>query len=373
MPDAELEPPFAAYEGEEAFLFASYSHSDAAAVFPELARLHGLGYRIWFDEGIDPGNEWPSEIANALKNCAQFLVFISPNAVASRNVANEIQLALRRNKPFLAIYLVDTKLPDGLDLNIGTFQHVMKYRMSPDNYDRKMAKSLLASTLAGAADLPAESKPEPAAEEAIDLQPSPLTPKAAAPAPKPSSARWATAAVAGALLVAGAWYAASHSSSSPRAPANSGSLETTRPQPFADFIGKWSLLRDGSAETATSFFTNNTGVVTTDTVVTSADILEFGQSRDGQLVVASVVSRIRTSFTGPNGLNGSTEETYPPGEFHQASQSLGGGRPQGFDERDETTYKAVFVPEKNIVLVTRHNHPADPSHRNRDTRNRLLS
>ena len=88
MADTELEPPFEAYRGDEPFIFVSYAHKDAASVFPELQTLRDAGYRIWFDEGIDPGNEWPDQIARALKRASMFLVFISPAAVASRNVRN---------------------------------------------------------------------------------------------------------------------------------------------------------------------------------------------------------------------------------------------------------------------------------------------
>ncbi len=142
MADTDLEPPFQAYTGTEPFIFVSYSHKDADAVFAELNELHDLGYRIWFDEGIDPGNEWPEEIANALMRSALFLVFITPNAVASRNVRNEIQLALHLDKSFLAVHICDTQLPAGLQLNIGALQAVLKFRMSHQNYRRKMEKAL---------------------------------------------------------------------------------------------------------------------------------------------------------------------------------------------------------------------------------------
>jgi hypothetical protein len=142
MPDTELEPPFQAYSGDGPFIFVSYSHKDAAAVFPELQELRDLGYRIWFDEGIDPGNEWPEEIANALNRAAMFLVFISSAAVASQNVRNEIYLALKLNKDFLAVHLSETELPKGLQLSISSLQAVLKHRMSSEGYRRKIKKAL---------------------------------------------------------------------------------------------------------------------------------------------------------------------------------------------------------------------------------------
>ena len=135
-------PPFEAYRGEEPFLFVSYAHRDGARVYPELDRLHRVGFRIWYDEGIDPGNEWPEEIARALARCAHFLVFISPCAVVSKNVRNEINFAINHGKPFLAIHIESTNLPQGLELRMGDIQAVMKYRMPEDRYHRQVEKTL---------------------------------------------------------------------------------------------------------------------------------------------------------------------------------------------------------------------------------------
>jgi len=142
MADTALEPPFPAYSGTEPFIFVSYAHKDAATVFPDLLALRNAGYRIWFDEGIDPGNEWPAEIAKAVRRTEQFLVFLSPAAAASVNVCNEIHYALKLRKRFLAVYLSLTELPDGLDLSISSIQAILRHQMSAQNYWRKLEKAL---------------------------------------------------------------------------------------------------------------------------------------------------------------------------------------------------------------------------------------
>ena len=37
-------------------------------MYPEMQALHDQGFRIWYDEGIRPGNEWPEEIGAAMIN-----------------------------------------------------------------------------------------------------------------------------------------------------------------------------------------------------------------------------------------------------------------------------------------------------------------
>lgn len=142
MPDVDIKAPFGAYRGTEEFVFVSYAHKDGSAVFPDITYLHQQGYRIWYDEGIDPGNEWSEEIAKALVGSSYFLVFVSPNAAESHNVRNEINFALARKKPFLAVHLVETSLPVGLELQMGSIQAVMRFRMSDESYRQKICSVL---------------------------------------------------------------------------------------------------------------------------------------------------------------------------------------------------------------------------------------
>jgi tetratricopeptide (TPR) repeat protein len=168
MPDTALEPPFEAYAGSEPFIFVSYAHKDAALVFPELKILHELGFCIWYDEGIDPGNEWRKAIAEALTRASMFLVFISPSAVASRNVNNEINLALDYDKGFLAVYIAETKLPAGLALGISSIQAVKKYKMRERSYRQEMGKAIRAILKDGAVHT-ASTVPTESPEEIVGL------------------------------------------------------------------------------------------------------------------------------------------------------------------------------------------------------------
>jgi biotin carboxyl carrier protein len=137
--------PFEAYPGTDPYIFASYSHKDSALVFSELKTLHEQGFRIWYDEGIASGSEWPEFIATALHGASVFLVYISHAAVESRNVRNEINFALNRGKPFLAVYLEDTSLPPGLELRMGDIHAIMKWKMAEDYYERKITSAFPAS------------------------------------------------------------------------------------------------------------------------------------------------------------------------------------------------------------------------------------
>jgi sulfatase modifying factor 1 len=166
--DADLVPPFDAYQGDEPYIFVSYAHKDSAGVYEEIQRLHEAGYKIWYDEGIDAGNEWPEEIANAVIGCSLFLIFVTPRATESVNCRNEINMALNKGKPFLAIHLEETALPPGLELRMGDLQAILRYKLPQDRYQQKvgtMLDQLLGKTpVKSKKKAPAVQQPEPSNE-----------------------------------------------------------------------------------------------------------------------------------------------------------------------------------------------------------------
>jgi len=129
--------PFNAYKGDKPYIFISYAHADSEKVFPIISDFYNKGYPVWYDEGIDPGNEWPEDIADALLNCSLFIVFISTASVESVNVRREINFALSKNKPFIHIWLESTELPSGLELQITSNQGIMQFTMESKDFYRK--------------------------------------------------------------------------------------------------------------------------------------------------------------------------------------------------------------------------------------------
>jgi hypothetical protein len=142
MPSVNLPIPFEAYKGSEPYAFVSYAHKDGQAVFPVIKALHARGYRIWYDEGIDPGNEWPDEIAEALLSATWCIVFVTSTSAASKQVGKEIYFAIRHDIPVLPIHLEETDLPPGLDFQMSTVQAVLKWRMPEAQFHKKLDKVL---------------------------------------------------------------------------------------------------------------------------------------------------------------------------------------------------------------------------------------
>lgn len=110
------------------YLFISYAHKNTNTVLPILQRMEKDGYRIWYDQGIEAGSEWPANIAAHLRAAEAIVVFMSNDTVDSRNCRNEINLALEKKKEVLVVYIEDTDLRHGLDLQLGTSQSLFFHR-----------------------------------------------------------------------------------------------------------------------------------------------------------------------------------------------------------------------------------------------------
>ncbi|MFX1356947.1 MAG: tetratricopeptide repeat protein [Promethearchaeota archaeon] len=130
--------PFKAYEGDEPYVFTSYAHADKLEVYPIIDYLNKMGIKIWYDEGIPISENWKKSISVNLERCNTFLVFISPHIINSEMVRKEISFALKKKKPFFAIYLKETKLPTELEFEIADFQAMMKFLMPKTEFFPKL-------------------------------------------------------------------------------------------------------------------------------------------------------------------------------------------------------------------------------------------
>lgn len=137
-----MDRPFPTYQGDEPYVFVSYSHDDEKEVFGEIRWLKDQGINVYYDVGIRPGKEWSDELAHAIKGCSQFLYFVTPKAVESENCRRELNFALAENRRVLAVHLRQTDVPDGIRLNLDNRQALFKYALSNESY-----RSALLTTL----------------------------------------------------------------------------------------------------------------------------------------------------------------------------------------------------------------------------------
>ena len=118
----EVPEPFESYIGDDSYIFVSYARLDKKFVYSALQVFNDAKVNVWYDEGIPPSTEWVEEIAQAIKKSSLFVLFMSPQAVSSRYVRNEISYAVSLDKNILTIYVEETLLPEGLSLCLQPYQ-----------------------------------------------------------------------------------------------------------------------------------------------------------------------------------------------------------------------------------------------------------
>jgi hypothetical protein len=98
--------------GRQAQVFISYQRTDEAFARRVHEHLVGAGVRTWMDQyDIPVGAYWPDEIDRGLAASDIVVGILSPDAVESRNVKNEWDWALQRDKRLLLLMTRLTEIP----------------------------------------------------------------------------------------------------------------------------------------------------------------------------------------------------------------------------------------------------------------------
>lgn len=121
------------YIGEKPYIFVSYAHKDSEVVMRAIALLQQSGFRVWYDEGIDPGSEWPDTIEKYLERSSYFIGFISANALDSNYCKCELHTAFNERKKMLIVYLENIKLEGGLKMQLSSRQAIHWYKYESEN------------------------------------------------------------------------------------------------------------------------------------------------------------------------------------------------------------------------------------------------
>ena len=127
------------YEGNQPYIFISYAHANSPAVLQVLEELSERGYRIWYDSGIEVGSEWPEYIAGHLAGASLMIAFLSNAYMRSDNCRKEMHYALTKKVPVINIFLEETSMTPGMEMQIGNLFALMKYSMPEERFEELSA------------------------------------------------------------------------------------------------------------------------------------------------------------------------------------------------------------------------------------------
>jgi len=93
-------------------VFLAYSHEDQGFAHKLAANLRDAGVPVWVDRwDIQPGENWSQAINDAVYDCGQFLIVLSPAAVASADVQAELAVALDEKKAIVPVLYQECRIP----------------------------------------------------------------------------------------------------------------------------------------------------------------------------------------------------------------------------------------------------------------------
>lgn len=124
------------------YVFISYSHNDSPKVYKILEVMENCGLNFWYDKELKTGSEWTEELGNKIINSEMVMVMLSNNAVLSRNVRNEITMALNHKKKILPVFIEEVSLSPGAELQLQGFHFLYEYQMSTELFRQKINEEL---------------------------------------------------------------------------------------------------------------------------------------------------------------------------------------------------------------------------------------
>jgi sugar/nucleoside kinase (ribokinase family) len=104
---------FASFSSCAPVYFVSHSSKDKMKVRSFIKQFSGSPVSFWFDDDdIEPGQSLRDAIKDGVRQCDALLVFITPDAIESTWVSDEIALARKRNILIIGVVLSETDIPD---------------------------------------------------------------------------------------------------------------------------------------------------------------------------------------------------------------------------------------------------------------------
>ncbi len=142
-----LKTKFEAYNGNEPYLFISYSHRDTELVYPILDDLYDMKFRIWYDESCETGNDFREELRRRIEGCDAVILFVSESSMSSPFCGMEILTAKEYQKKIVPVCVDNSPVPPAFKIWLDNIHHgnvmqrkklldALKRDLPPETMDR---------------------------------------------------------------------------------------------------------------------------------------------------------------------------------------------------------------------------------------------
>jgi tetratricopeptide (TPR) repeat protein len=106
-------------------VFVSYSRKDSGFVDQLIQDIEKRGIAVWVDrQDIDGGETWRAAIADAIRMSLAFVIVISPNSTASKNVSKELSLAESYGCQIIPLLYHPCEIPPTMEYQLAEIQMI---------------------------------------------------------------------------------------------------------------------------------------------------------------------------------------------------------------------------------------------------------
>lgn len=130
-------------------IFISYSRRDQEFVSRLASDLNAHVAFVWFDRStIQPGQKWHDEIVEGIQECKAFILVLSPDAMASKYVREELEMAKQLGKPIFPVIYRPAKWTDEFASLVRDVQTIdLRSGSYTDNFDTLVDGMLAAGVI----------------------------------------------------------------------------------------------------------------------------------------------------------------------------------------------------------------------------------
>jgi TIR domain len=127
-------------------VFVAYSRLDTKLCEDFIIQVRRQELEVFYDQFIRGGQEWREMIARNILGCAVFVVILSNNSVASQEVKNELNLAIKHGKKIIPLLVEPVELPGSFDLILSGLNYIEAFNDFSNKFleAAETAKTLIA-------------------------------------------------------------------------------------------------------------------------------------------------------------------------------------------------------------------------------------
>lgn len=132
------------YEGQESYIFFSYCHADKEKVLAVADKLFQMNFRVWYDKYLDIGEPFDDDIAEHIRNCEVFIIFLSEDYLKSEYCDMELKYAQSKGRKCFAVYLSDVDMENyaGMEMCLRSSNNITNAWL----YDAEKCAELIAGS-----------------------------------------------------------------------------------------------------------------------------------------------------------------------------------------------------------------------------------